>query len=88
MEIQLKLYGSSKQLSDNEVLQLELPENSNIQNLRDCLNKLVSEKKLKSNLGDLSKTAAFFSEENEVVNDKYRLKNKELISVIPPIRGG
>ena len=80
MEIQLKLYGSSKQLSDNEVLQLELPENSNIQNLRDCLNKLVSEKKLKSNLGDLSKTAAFFSEENEVVNDKYRLKNKvELI---------
>ena len=88
MEIQLKLYGSSKQLSDNEVLQLELPENSNIQNLRDCLNKLVSEKKLKSNLGDLSKTAAFFSEENEVVNDKYRLKNKELISVIPPIGGG
>ena len=88
MEIQLKLYGSSKQLSDNEVLQLELPENSNIQNLRDCLNKLVSEKKLKSNLGNLSKTAAFFSEENEVVNDKYRLKNKELISVIPPIGGG
>ena len=88
MEIQLKLYGSSKQLSDNEVLQLELPENSNIQNLRDCLNKLVSEKKLKSNLGDLSKTAAFFSEENEVVNDKYRLKYKELISVIPPIGGG
>ena len=88
IEIQLKLYGSSKQLSDNEVLQLELPENSNIQNLRDCLNKLVSEKKLKSNLGDLSKTAAFFSEENEVVNDKYRLKNKELISVIPPIGGG
>ena len=88
MEIQLKLYCSSKQLSDNEVLQLELPENSNIQNLRDCLNKLVSEKKLKSNLGDLSKTAAFFSEENEVVNDKYRLKNKELISVIPPIGGG
>ena len=88
MEIQLKLYGSSKQLSDNEVLQLELPENSNIQNLRDCLNKLVSEKKLKSNLGDLSKTADFFSEENEVVNDKYRLKNKELISVIPPIGGG
>ena len=88
MEIQLKLYGSSKQLSDNEVLQLELPENSNIQNLRDCLNKLVSEKKLKSNLGDLSKTAAFFSDKDEVVSDKYKLKNKELISVIPPIGGG
>ena len=88
MEIQLKLYGSSKQLSDNEVLQLELPENSNIQNLRDCLNKLVSEKKLKSNLGDLSKTAAFFSETDEVINDNYKLKDKELISILPPIGGG
>ncbi len=88
MEIQLKLYGSSKQLSDNDVLHLELPENSNIQNLRNSLNKLISEKKLNSNLGELSKTAAFFSEKNEVVGDKYRLKNKELISIIPPIGGG
>ena len=54
------------------------------------IRKLITkiQKKLKSNLGDLSKTAAYFSEENEVGNDKYRLKNKELISVIPPIGGG
>ena len=88
MEIQLKLYGSSKQLSDSDFLQVQLPENANIENLRDCLNKLVIEKKLNSNLGDLSKTAAFFSDKDEVVNDKYKLKNKELISVIPPIGGG
>ena len=88
MEIQLKLYGSSKQLSDSDFLQVQLPENANIENLRDCLNKLVIEKKLNSNLGDLSKTAAFFSDKDEVVSDKYKLKNKELISVIPPIGGG
>tara|TARA_B100000029_G_C16967528_1_gene738693 strand:+ start:74 stop:340 length:267 start_codon:yes stop_codon:yes gene_type:complete len=88
MEIQLKLYGSSKQLSGNDVLYLKLPENSNIENLRNYLKKFISEKKLQNNLGELSKTAAFFSEKNEVISDEYRLKDKELISIIPPIGGG
>jgi len=36
----------------------------------------------------LPKTAAFFSENDEVVNDNYKLRDKELISIIPPIGGG
>ena len=28
------------------------------------------------------------NENDEVVNDNYKLKNKELISIIPPIGGG
>ena len=35
----------------------------------------------KNNLVNLSKTAAFFNETDEVINDNYRLKDKELISV-------
>ena len=88
MDIQLKLYGLSKMLSDKEILNIELPNNSNIEKLRIALNKIISEKYLKNNLQNLSKTAAFFSEANEVINDKYKLKNKELISIIPPIGGG
>ena len=88
MEIQLKLYGSSKMLSDKEILNVELPNNSNIEKLRSALNKIISEKYLKNNLENLPKTAAFFSEEDEIVNDNYKLKNKELISIIPPIGGG
>ena len=88
MEIQLKLYGTSKLLSDNETLLIQLPENSNVAKLRNKLTKIISEKHLKSNLADLSKTAAFFSKNDEVVNDNYKLKNKELISIIPPIGGG
>ena len=88
MEIKLKLYGSSKMLSDKEILNIELPNNSNIEKLRNALNKIISEKYLKNNLQNLSKTAAFFSEADEVVNDNYKLKNKELISIIPPIGGG
>ena len=88
MEIQLKLYGSSKILSDKDTLNIQLPDNSNIEKLRDILNKIISKKHSKSNLKDLSKTAAFFSEKNEVVNDNYKLKDKEFISIIPPIGGG
>ena len=88
MEIQLKLYGSSKILSDKDILNIQLPNNSNIKNLREILTKIISEKFSKSNLGNLPRTAAFFSEKDEVINDSYKLRNKEFISIIPPIGGG
>ena len=88
MEIQLKLYGSSKILSDKDTLNIQLPNNSNIEKVRDILTKIISEKHLTSNLENLPKTAAFFSEKDEVVNDNYKLKDKEFISIIPPIGGG
>jgi len=88
MEIQIKLYGSSKILSENETLLIKLPENSNIGQLRNSLKKLINEKYSKNNLNNLSNSAAFFSEKNEIINDNYKLKNKELISIIPPIGGG
>ena len=88
MEIQLKLYGSSKILSDKDTLNIQLPNNSNIEKVRDILTKIISEKYSKNNLENLPKTAAFFSEKDEVVNDNYKLKDKEFISIIPPIGGG
>ena len=88
MEIQLKLYGSSKILSDKDTLNIQLPNNSNIERVRDILAKIISEKHSKSNLENLPKTVAFFSENDEIVNDNYKLKDKEFISIIPPIGGG
>ena len=88
MEIKLKLYGLSKMLSENEILHIELPNNSNIEKLRTTLDEIISKKYLQNNLKNLPKTAAFFSETDEVINDNYKLKDKELISIIPPIGGG
>ena len=88
MEIQLKLYGSSKILSDKDTLNIQLPNNSDIRKLRDILTEIISEKHSKSNLGNLPKTAAFFSKNDEVINDNYKLKDNEFISIIPPIGGG
>ena len=88
VEIQLKLYGSSKLLSDKDTLNIQLPNNSNIRKLRDILTEIISEKYSKSNVENLPRTAAFFSEKDEVINDSYKLRNKEFISIIPPIGGG
>ena len=88
MKIELKLYGSSKILSDKDALKIELPNDSKIEKLRDILSKIISEKHLKDNLRNLPKTAAFFTDKNEVLNDNYKLKDKETISIIPPIGGG
>ena len=88
MEIQLKLYGSSKILSEKDTWNIQLQDNSNIKKLRDILTKIISEKYSKSNLENLPKTAAFFSEKDEVIEDSYKLRNKEFISIIPPIGGG
>ena len=67
---------------------LYIPNNSNIEKVRDILTKIISEKHSKSNLENLPKTAAFFSEKDERINDNYKLKDKEFISIIPPIGGG
>ena len=75
-------------LSKNETLLIRLPENSNIGQLRISLKKFIDENYSKSNLGNLPNSAAFFSDRNEIINDSYQLKNKELISIIPPIGGG
>ena len=88
MEIQLKLYGSSKILSDKETLNIQLPNNSNVRKLRKVLAKIIYEKYLTNNLENLPRTAAFFSEKDEVIDDSYKLRNKEYISIIPPIGGG
>ena len=88
MKIQLKLYGSSELLSGKGVLSINLQKNSKIKNLRSSLMNLIVKKKLKNNLGSLPKAAAFSNMKDEIVSDNYRLKNKELLSIIPPIAGG
>ena len=88
MKIQLKLYGSSELLSDKGVLSINLPKNSKIKNLRSFLMNLIVKKKLKNNLSSLPESAAFSNTKDEIVSDNYRLKNKELLSIIPPIAGG
>ena len=87
MKIKLKLYASSKFLSDSDILNVELPTSSTIGDLRNVLGKIISEKKLK-HLQNLHETSAFFGEVDEVINDNYKLKDKEIISIIPPIGGG
>ena len=77
MRIQLKLYASSKFLSDSDILKVELPKNSTIGDLRNALGKIISEKNLK-NIENLSETSAFFGELNEII-EIFNISNLEII---------
>ena len=69
-------------------MSINLKKNSKIKNLRSFLMNLIVKKKLKNNLRSLPESAAFSNTKDEIVSDNYRLKNKELLSIIPPIAGG
>ena len=64
MEIQLKLYGSSKILSDKDTLKVQLPNNSNVQKLRDILTEIISKKYSLSNIKNAPYWRVFFVLDN------------------------
>ena len=69
MEIKLKVYGSSKILRDKDTLNIQLPNNSNIEKVRDILTKIISEKYPESNLENLPKTVALKEiNDDEILN--------------------
>ena len=70
MKIKLKLYASSKFLSDNDTLNVELPNNSTIGDLRNILGKIISEKRKKFQKNDLDKLREEKDFEN--IKDKFR----------------
>ena len=72
MEIQLKLYGSSKILSDKDTLSIQLPNNSNIKKLRDVLTKIISEKHSKTNLKSLPKNQLKKISKQSLVREKIK----------------
>lgn len=88
MIIKLKLYGSSKLLSKKDYLIINLPNNSKPIDLRRQVKKIIGKKKLNSILKNLSSSVVFSSANDKIINDNYRFKNNEIISVIPPIGGG
>lgn len=88
MKIKLKLYGASKTLSETDNLSVILSNHSSVKDLRAYIKKLVRQKNLTNDLKYLSSSVVFSTSKNKIINDNYKFKNNETISVIPPIGGG
>ena len=89
MKIKLELYGASRQFSEKDYLEFNLKEKSSINDLRNEILSFIDKNfKGNSNFKKLVKTSKFCSEENNIVDDEYKITKNQKIGMIPPIGGG
>ena len=89
MKIKVELYGSSKDFSSENIIELELKNNSRIKDLRSELIKFINKKHDgNKNFCQIVESSAFCSEEDNIVHDDYFILKEQKISIIPPSGGG
>ena len=89
MKIKVELFGASRDFSKNNILELDINNNSTIKDIR---HKIINylEKKFDGNQNYIKivNSSAFCSEKDNIVSDNYRITENEKIGIIPPIGGG
>ena len=89
MKIKLELFGASKDFSDKDHLEIEVQDKASIDDLRNEIIKYLDINfKGNENFIKVVKSSAFCSENNEIINDNYKITKDQKIGIIPPIGGG
>ena len=89
MKIKLELFGASRDFSNKDHLEFNIKEQIEIKDFRkEIINYL--DKNFKGNEGFIKivKASAFCSEDNNIVNENFRIVKDQKIGIIPPIGGG
>jgi len=80
ISVKIIFFAKSKEITGKKYLNLKLPQNSKI---NDLINKL---KELYPNLNDLNFSIAINNE--YIYNYDIALRDKDIVSIIPPVSGG
>ena len=89
MKIKLELFGASRDLSDNDHLDIEVQDKASVEDLRNEIIKYIDKNfSGNENLIKVVKSSAFCSENNEIISDNYKIIKDQKIGIIPPIGGG
>ena len=89
MKVKLELFGASRDFSDKDYLEFEIKEKIEIKDFRKkIINYLNKNFKGNENFKKIVETSAFCSEENNIINDDYKILKDQKIGIIPPIGGG
>jgi len=89
MKIKIELFGDARNFSDQDYLEITLPELSSIKEVRENLMDLVKNKYPDNkNYLEIVKCSAFANEHNEIVQERYHLSTHTKLSIIPPVGGG
>ena len=89
MKIKLELFGASRDLSDNDHLEIEVQNKASVEDLRNEIIKFIDKNfSGNENFIKVVKSSAFCSENNEIISDNYKITKDQKIGIIPPIGGG
>ena len=89
MKIKIELFGISREFSKNNLIEIEINNNSTIKDIRiEMINYLDQNFNGNENFKKIVNSSAFCSENNNIVSDNYKITKNEKIAIIPPIGGG
>ena len=89
MKIKLELFGASRDFSNKNYLEFNINEQLEIKDLRkEIINYLDKNFKGNEDFIKIVKTSAFCSEDNQIINDNFKIIKDQKIGIIPPIGGG
>jgi len=89
MKIKLELFGASRDFSNKDHLEFNIKEQIEIKDFRkEIINYLNKNFKGNKDFIKIVKTSIFCSEDNNIVNDNFRITKDQKIGIIPPIGGG
>ena len=89
MKVKLELFGASRDFSIKNHLEFDIEEKTEIKDFRkEIVNYLEKNFKGNDNFIKIVETSAFCSEDNDIINDNYKISKDQRIGIIPPIGGG
>ena len=89
MKIRLELFGASRDFSNNDHLEFNIKEQLEIKDFRkEIINYLDKNFKGNENFIKIVKNSVFCSEDNNIINDDFKIIRDQKIGIIPPIGGG
>jgi sulfur-carrier protein len=89
MKIKLELFGASREFSNKNHLEFNIKDKNSIKDLRkEIINYVDVNFQGNENFKKIIETSAFCSEDNNIINDSYKITKDQKIGIIPPIGGG
>ncbi|MDA9062972.1 molybdopterin biosynthesis protein MoeD [Candidatus Pelagibacter sp.] len=89
MKIKLELFGATRDFSNKNYLEFDINKNIKIKDFRkEIINYLDKNFKSNDNFIEIVKNSAFCSEDNNIVNDDFKITKNQKIGIVPPIGGG
>ena len=89
MKIILELFGASRDFSNKDYLEFNIKEKIKIKDFKkEIINYLDKNFNDNKNFKKIVESSAFCSEDNNIINDSYKISKDQKIGIIPPIGGG